>query len=95
MAVETLQEFFRDYPWWVYTATIILAALLLGGLVFIITRRYLVRALAILTERSDSELDDLILKNVVAGRLAYITPLLVFYALVNLVPEAVAWLQPF
>lgn len=94
MSVDAIRAYFEGYPWWAYSGTVVLVSFLLSWLVFVITRRYLIRALSNLTRRSESTFDDAILENVISNRLAHIAPVLVLYAMLYWVPEITFWARP-
>lgn len=89
-----LRDLFQNYPEWVYTSAMVLLVLLLSWIVYLVTRRYLLRFLSRLAAKSKTELDDAILDKVIYRRLAYVAPILVIYAFLNLTPELVIYLQP-
>ncbi len=94
MSVDAIRSYFEGYPWWAYSGTVVLVSFLLSWLVFVITRRYLIRALSNLTRRSESTFDDAVLENVISNRLAHIAPVLVLYAMLYWVPEITFWARP-
>ncbi|MCB0293266.1 MAG: mechanosensitive ion channel, partial [Calditrichaeota bacterium] len=58
------------------------------------TRRYLLRFLSRLAAKSKTEIDDAILDKVIYRRLAYVAPILVIYAFLNLTPDLEIYLKP-
>ena len=89
-----LRDLFQNYPDWVYTSVMVLLVLLLSGIVYLVTRRYLLRFLSRLAAKSKTEIDDAILDKVIYRRLAYVAPILVIYAFLNLTPDLEIYLKP-
>jgi miniconductance mechanosensitive channel len=65
---------------------IIAGVLLISSIVFVITRKYVVKGLGFLVKKSKSQLDDIIFKEVMSKRLSYIAALLVIHNFSDLIP---------
>nr|NIV04048.1 mechanosensitive ion channel [Calditrichia bacterium]NIV71668.1 mechanosensitive ion channel [Calditrichia bacterium]NIW00234.1 mechanosensitive ion channel [Candidatus Saccharibacteria bacterium] len=74
-----------EYPF-IRDLGIVAGVLILSWIVYIITKRYLLRLLAKMVQKSKTSIDDIILENVVARRLSYIAPILVIYNFAYLLP---------
>ncbi len=82
---ETTIQWLSGHPI-VWRTLAVLGVLLLSYLTYVIVRRYLLRLLARLVQRSQTRLDDVLFEKVVARRLAYLAPLLVAYYFAYLIP---------
>ena len=90
---ELLKEL-KETLGWFYEIAVILVILLLSWLVFFITKRYIVRLLHTLSKKSATQFDDIFVEKVIANRLAYISPILVLYLVVEFIPKLQEFAQP-
>ena len=86
------KEWLADYPLF-KDVLVVIGILLLSWVVYIITKKYLLRGLHRLVRKSKTDIDDAIVENVIASRLAYIVPLLVIYYFAYLFPGAAEIIQ--
>jgi miniconductance mechanosensitive channel len=78
----------------VFKYLIIISGILLASyLVYLVTKKYIVKWLGILIKRSKTRLDDIIFDKVMLRRLAYIAPILVIYNFAYLTPALAGTIQ--
>lgn len=80
-----LKGWLADYPL-LRESLIVLGVLIASWLIYVITRHYILRGLSRLVKKTKSSIDDAIIENVIAKRLAYIAPVLVIYYFAYLLP---------
>ncbi len=84
---ERVWAFGAAYPWIAHLAKV-LGVLALSWVVYFLTKRYLLRWLAVIVRRSKSRLDDMLLRSRVFHRLALIPPAIIIY---SFAPLAGGW----
>ncbi len=87
-----IQNWFKQYPLF-YENLKFAGVLLLAIVVYLGTKKIVIRALASIIHRSKSEIDDLILNQKLLRRISYIAPLLVLHEFTYLIPSAQSFLE--
>jgi miniconductance mechanosensitive channel len=81
----SIKEFLNEYQI-VEQALYVLGILLIAYISYFITRKYILRGIAKLIERSKSRFDDIFFSDTLLQRVAYITPLIVIWNLIEIIP---------
>lgn len=90
--IDTMSEWFRQYPL-LKQITVLTGILLLSVTAYIITKRFILKWLGMLVDKSKTQLDDIIFDRVMSRRLAYIVPILIIYNFAYLTPRLSPYIQ--
>ncbi len=92
MIFESLDLWLTSNP--AFAPWVLLAvAAALNALAFVIARNFIARGLVYLTERSTTQVDDILVRYMRPYRFAWLAPLLLSYYLATWMPEGTGWLQ--
>ncbi|MCF8067674.1 MAG: mechanosensitive ion channel family protein [Desulfobacterales bacterium] len=85
--MDTLQEFFKQYPYVGYIIKMV-AVICISYISYFITKRYVVKTMATLIIKSKTKFDDALFQEGPLRRIAYLAPLIVIFSSANLFPFA-------
>lgn len=89
---EIMLDWLNQYPL-LKQSLVLISMMLLSYAAYIITKKYIVKWLGFLVEKSKTRLDDLIFDKVMSRRLAYIAPIIVIYNFSTLTGQLAATIQ--
>jgi miniconductance mechanosensitive channel len=92
MIIDTILKWLNENPV-LKQSLFLLGVLLLSFIVYLVTRKYILKWLEILVKRTKTKLDDIIFNQVMSRRLAFITPILIIYNFAYLTPSIAGTIQ--
>ena len=87
MTLDILKEWHQQYPV-IYQILMVAGVVVMSFITYFVAKHFVLRALLGLVKRTKTNLDDILLKDVLLRRLSYIAPIIVIYSFSYLFPLA-------